>query len=124
MITVNAGCTIVVEHPTDGSLAFPAGVWQFDRVTSVRGTTNEVIDRSGLVDGAVLLVDINGWQTVSTTGVNLAGPAALGLISALMTEGLLLALRYVIRFISGSLGGGTVELFRSWPLYCMRSGRG
>jgi len=108
MITIQAGCYIVVEHPVHGSLAYPPGTWQFDQVDTLRGTTNAVIDISGLADGSIVTVDLNGWQSY-LQGVDLQGPALMGLVAGLMTVGLFLGVRYVIRFVARSFGGGGVE---------------
>jgi len=108
MITVHSACPIVIEHPENGSLAFSAGVWQFDRLTTLRGTTNQIINVETYPDGTVVVVDLNGWQSVSP-GVDLRGPALSGFILALLTVGLVLGLKYVIRFVSRSFGGGGPE---------------
>jgi len=104
MITVQAGCPIVVEHPVSGSLAFPAGIWQFDELTTLRGTTNAIVDVSTLADGSIVVVDLNGWQSV-LPGVSMQGPAINGFVVALMSVGLLLGLRSVIRRIASASGG-------------------
>jgi len=108
MIIVEASCPIVVGHPVNGSLAFPAGRWTFDRLDTLRGTTNSIVDVSGYSDGTIVQVDINGWQTVNA-GVDLRGPATYGFVTALMTVGFALLFRYLFRRVSEITSGSAVE---------------
>jgi len=107
-VTLQNSVITVVSTPQNASLAFGPGVWQFEQLTTVRGSTNEPVTVSGARDGAVILVDATGYVEVYN-GPRLDEAAINGLSLAFLTVGVLLFCRWVVRSWGRGLVGGAVE---------------
>lgn len=96
MITVHSDAPLIVSTPTSASLAFSAGRWEFEQLTTVRGGTNAPVNVSTARDGAVITIDASGWVEVYP-GPNLSEAAVWGLGLSFLTVGMILFTRWVVR---------------------------
>jgi len=108
MVTLETTVPCIVVTPQNSSLAVGVGTWHFDQLTSVRGSTNVAVSTSSVRDGGVVVVDQTGYVEIYG-GPDFGVAAIQGFSVALLTIGILLFARWVVRRWGSATSGGNVE---------------
>jgi len=105
MVTIENAVSTIVSTPGNASLLLVPGVWHFDQVTTVRGGTNAVVNTGSVRDGGVIVVDSSGWLDIYE-GPRLDEASIKGFAIALLTVGMVLFVRWVLRRFGRAVNGG------------------
>lgn len=105
MITVQNATWVFVGTSAGEVGITNSGTWSFADVLYVSGGTNAPVyfDEGSLRDGTVILVDADGLVT-GVNGPDLLSYAMLGAVTAFLTVGVILGIRYVLGLFASAAG--------------------